>query len=95
MSFSLIARPNPENVRVEYHETLSSLNNPMGSKYSLGFENDGGIAFILAGDNKKVPFVSSNPPVAWSKYFTSQILRQFVPHAKPLQCTQLSTRLET
>ena len=71
MSFTLLARPNPESVQVEYNEDLSSLNNPVGSKYSLGFENGGGIVFVLAGDNKKAPFVSSNPPVAWSKYIAS------------------------
>lgn len=86
MSFSLIVRPKPNDIKVEYHERLSSLNNPIGSNYSLGFENDGGIIFILAGDSKNVPFVSSNPPIAWSKY--KHLNPEILSHAKTLQCKQ-------
>jgi len=87
MSFSLIARPKPENVYVEYHETLSSLNNPLGSEYSLGFEKGGGIVFILAGDDKNVSFVSSNPPVPWSKYISPWSLTIHA-NTRTFQCKQ-------
>lgn len=50
-------------ISIQYHDTLSSVNNPVGSKIDLGFQKDGSISFILSGAGPS--FVSSNPPTGW------------------------------
>jgi hypothetical protein len=50
-------------VSIQYHDTLSSVNNQRGSKIDLGFQKDGGVSFILSGSGPS--FVSSNPPTGW------------------------------
>jgi hypothetical protein len=50
-------------VSIQYHDTLSSINNPVGSKIDLGFQKDGGVSFILSGAGPS--FLSSNPPTGW------------------------------
>ena len=50
-------------ISIQYHDTLSSVNNPVGSKIDLGFQKDGSVSFILSGAGPS--FVSSNPPTGW------------------------------
>lgn len=70
---------NGKMLKVQYLGALSSLNNQRHSLINLGFEHDGGVSFILAGDGG-MPYVSSNPPAAWMQatLFTigSRTLRQ-------------------
>ncbi|TAQ91414.1 hypothetical protein B7494_g258 [Chlorociboria aeruginascens] len=62
-SFTLQAHQHSRRVEVQYHDGLASLNNPAGSLINLGFQDYGAISFILSGT--EVPYISTNPPVAW------------------------------
>lgn len=65
-SFTVQARGSGQRrIQVQYHDHLASLNNPENSLIDLGWERDGAVPFILAGDGIDTPFISSNPPVAW------------------------------
>lgn len=65
-SFTVQARGSGQRrIQVQYHDHLSSLNNPENSLIDLGWEHDGAVPFILAGDGVHESFISSNPPVAW------------------------------
>ncbi|KAF4625880.1 hypothetical protein G7Y89_g12282 [Cudoniella acicularis] len=64
--FTLQARQNGGGKRIEiqYHDTLSSLNNPKNSFLKLGYIHDGSVSFMLSGDDPK-SYLSTNPPTAW------------------------------
>jgi hypothetical protein len=65
-SFSIQARHQGHGqVVVQYRDSLSSLNNPVGSRIDLGFEPNGVSLFVLSGSGIGSPFVSSNPPSDW------------------------------
>ena len=72
-SFSVQSRHmgGDKQVTIHYHDTLSSVNNPLGSKIDLGFQKDGGVSFILSGSGPS--FVSSNPPTGWMQSSLSSI----------------------
>jgi hypothetical protein len=64
-SFTLQARQhNGKNIRVQYHDQLISLGSPENSLIDLGFDWDGAVQFVLAGDGT-MPYVGTNPPVTW------------------------------
>lgn len=71
--FHLQARENPKRIDVTYLESLTSLNNDANSTHTLGFVEDGAVAFVLAGDDGKFPYVSSNPPKAWMQAMLPRI----------------------
>ncbi|PMD27267.1 PLC-like phosphodiesterase [Hyaloscypha hepaticicola] len=72
-SFQLQARGSGGmHLQVYYLDTLTSLNNPERSTIPLGFEHDGGVSFILAGDGIE-PYISTNPPVGWMQATLSTI----------------------
>ncbi|CZS90478.1 uncharacterized protein RAG0_01550 [Rhynchosporium agropyri] len=64
-SFTVQARQNNgKHIDIQYGDALSSLGNPVGSLFTLGYTKDGTVLFVLAG-NETGSYVSSNPPVAW------------------------------
>jgi hypothetical protein len=72
-SFTVQARQ-PKRIQIQYHESLSSLNNPRETLIDLGFNHDGAVLFILAGSGTGgSPFISTNPPVAWMQSTLSAI----------------------
>ncbi len=72
-SFTLQARQSHgKRFQIQYHETLSSLNNPQHSLIDLGFIYHGSVLFILSGNGEE-PYISSNPPIEWMQATFSTI----------------------
>jgi len=72
-SFQLQARQTDgKNIRIQYLDSLASVNNQRHSLINLGFEHDGSVLFVLAGDGKE-QYVSSNPPPNWMQSSFSTI----------------------
>lgn len=71
-SFSVQARhKGSKHISIQYHDALSSVNNPVGSQIDLGFQQDGAVSFILSGSGPL--FTSSNPPTGWMQSSFSSI----------------------
>ncbi|KAE9377813.1 PLC-like phosphodiesterase [Stipitochalara longipes BDJ] len=71
--FQLQARQsNGKNIRIQYLDSLDSLNNQRHSLIDLGFEHDGSVLFVLAGNGQE-PYISSNPPPDWMQATLSTI----------------------
>jgi hypothetical protein len=65
-SFTVQAREDKDRrIEVQYHNTLSSPNNPENSLLNLGHVRDGTVLFMLVRDGISKPFTSTNPPIAW------------------------------
>jgi hypothetical protein len=83
-SFIIMARP-PKHIKIQFQESLASLNNPESSILNLGFVENGAVSFILSGDSGS--YISSNPPVGWMQATLSKMrsktLREIAMPASP------------
>ncbi len=71
-SFTVEAREDKDRrIEIQYHETLSSLNNPENSFLNLGHVRDGTVLFTLDGDGISKLFTSANPTIAWMQVHLS------------------------
>ena len=69
-SFIVKARA-PKHIEIQFQESLTTLNNPMGSTINLGFVENGAVSFVLSGDTGS--YISSNPPITWMQATLSNI----------------------